>query len=116
MIHQKKGRKFGREKGQRRAFMKSLATALVMKGKIKTTLTRAKELRHFAERLVTYGKNTNKITAFRKVGQTLSKIAAKKLMTDVAPKYAERNGGYTRVIKSGQRKSDSAEMAFIEFI
>ena len=96
--------------------MKSLATALVMKGKIKTTLARAKELRHFAERLVTYGKMENKISAYRKIGETLSRVAAKKLMVDVVPKYAERNGGYTRIIKLGQRKSDAAHMAFIEFV
>ena len=116
MRHQKVGRKFGREKGQRRAFFKSLAVALVMHGKIKTTLQRAKELRPYAERLVTYAKIADKSLALRRVGAVLPKAASKKLVSIIAPKYVERKGGYTRVTKLGRRRGDAAHMAYIEFI
>ena len=116
MKHQKVGRKFGREKGQRKAFFKSLALALIMNGKIKTTLPRAKELRPYAERLVTYAKIADKSLALRSVGAQLPKVASKKLVSVIAPKYAERKGGYTRVIKLGRRQGDAADMAYIEFI
>jgi len=117
MRHQKKGRKFGREKNQRRAFLKSLAVNLIMHGKIKTTLARAKELRPFAERLVTHVKTHNTPSAeYREISKFLPKEAAKKLVKDVAPKFKERNGGYTRIIRLGQRNGDAAKMAFIEFV
>lgn len=96
--------------------MKGLAVALVMKGKIKTTEARAKALRPFIERLVTYAKNANKTLASRRVGAVLPKVAAKKLMMEVAPKFSDRKGGYTRVIKIGQRPHDAASMAFVEFV
>ena len=117
MRHQKKGRKFGREKNQRRAFLKSLAVNLIMHGKIKTTLARAKELRPFAERLVTHVKTHNTPSAeYREISKFWAKEAAKKLVKDVAPKFKERNGGYTRIIRLGQRDGDAAKMAFIEFV
>ncbi|KKT41919.1 MAG: 50S ribosomal protein L17 [Candidatus Giovannonibacteria bacterium GW2011_GWA2_44_13b] len=116
MRHQKVGRKFGREKGQRRAFFKSLAAALVMHGKIKTTLPRAKSLRPYVERLVTYAKIGDKSLALRRVGAVLPKVASKKLVSVIAPKYEERKGGYTRVIKLGRRTGDAAHMAYIEFV
>lgn len=116
MLHQKKGRKFGRERNQRRAFMQGLAVALVMKGKIKTTEARGKALRPYVERLVTYGKSANKTTGSRRINAVLPKVASKKLMTEIAPKYADRNGGYTRIIKIGQRPHDAAHMVFIEFV
>lgn len=117
MRHQKKGRKFGREKNQRRAFLKSLAVNLIMHGKIKTTLARAKELRPFAERLVTHVKTHNTLSAeYREVSKFLPKEATKKLVKEIAPKFKERNGGYTRIIRLGQRDGDAAKMAFIEFV
>src|SRR3989338_5191560 len=116
MRNQKVGRKFGREKGQRRAFFKSLAVALVMHGKKKTTLQRAKELRPYAERLVTYAKIADKSLALRRVGAVLPKVASKKLVSFIASKYAERKGGYTRVTKLGRRRGAAAHMAYIEFV
>lgn len=116
MKHLKKGRKFGRERNQRRAFMQGLAVALIMKGKIKTTEARAKSLRPFIERLITHGKNANKTVASRSISAVLPKVAAKKLMMEIAPKYIERKGGYTRVIKIGKRPHDAASMAFVEFV
>lgn len=121
MRHQKKGRKFGREKNQRRAFLKSLAVNLIMCGKIKTTLARAKELRPFAERLITHAKTHppaggHLSAEYREVRKFLPKEAAKKLVKEVAPKFKERQGGYTRIIRLGQRDGDAAKMAFIEFV
>lgn len=113
----KKHRKFHRERNQRRAFLKSLAVALIMKGKIKTTMARAKELRSVAERLVTRVKKHQAPSAeYRELRKTLPKVAAQKLVKDVAPKYKERNGGYTRITRLLPRKRDAAKMAFIEFI
>ncbi len=96
--------------------MQGLAVALVMKGKIRTTEARAKALRPYAERLITYGKTADKILATRRVSAVLPKAASKKLIIEIAPKYADRNGGYTRVIKLGRRPHDAAKMAFIEFV
>jgi len=116
----KKKRKFNRERNQRRAFLKSLAVALIMKGKIKTTIARAKELRSFAERLVTRAKRRSAMAGpsaeYRELRKNLPKAAAQKLVKDIAPKYKERNGGYTRIIKLPPRRGDAAKMAFIEFI
>jgi len=113
----KKKRKFNRERNQRRAFLKSLAVALITKGKIKTTIARAKELRSVAERLVTHIKRHQAQSAeYRELRKNLPKVAAQKLIKDIAPKYKERNGGYTRIIKLPPRRGDAAKMAFIEFI
>ena len=107
-----RARKFNRERNQRRAFLKSLAVSLIMKGKIKTTAARAKELRVFGERLVTRAKQSG----YREASKFLPKAAARKLVKELAPKYMERSGGYTRIIKLPPRKSDAAKMAFIEFV
>ena len=89
----------------------------IMKGKIKTTIARAKELRSVAERLVTRAKRHQAHSAeYRELRKNLPKAAAQKLVKDIAPKYKERNGGYTRIIKLPPRKGDAAKMAFIEFI
>jgi large subunit ribosomal protein L17 len=108
-------RKFGRTTDQRRAFIKGLAANLVINEKIKTTEARAKELRSFAERLVTYAKK-NDIAGRRRVAGILPKAAEKKLVKEIAPRYQDRKGGYTRIIRLGQRMSDGAKMAFIEFV
>jgi len=116
----KKQRKFHRERNQRRAFLKSLAVALITKGKIKTTIARAKELRSVAERLVTHVKRhpaaAGHSAEYRELRKNLPKVAAQKLVKDIAPKYKERNGGYTRITKLPPRRGDAAKMAFIEFI
>ena len=117
MRHQKKGRKFGRERNQRRALLKSLAVNLIAHGKIKTTLPKAKELRGVAERLVTYAKRGPKTGAgYRTAQKTLSKAALVKLVKEIAPRYLERKGGYTRITKLPLRTRDAAKMAYIEFI
>lgn len=108
-------RKFGRTTDQRRAFLKSLAANLVLKEKIKTTEARAKEVRSLVERLISYGKK-NDLAARRRIAAILPLVAAKKVYKEIAPRFAERHGGYTRITKIGQRMSDSAKMVFIELL
>ena len=108
-------RKFGRTTDQRRAFLKSLAANLVLKEKIKTTEARAKEMRSLVERLISYGKK-NDLASRRAIAAVLPSSAAKKVYKEIAPRFVERKGGYTRVTKLGQRMSDGAKMAFIEFM
>jgi len=116
MKHLKKGRKFGRKRGQRKAFMKILANNLIQHEQIITTEARAKELRPFVERLVTYGKKQN-LHGFRLLLEKLPKDAAYKLYHEIAPRYLNRKGGYTRVVKhTERRKQDGAKKATIEFI
>lgn len=113
----KKARKFGRERNQRKAFLKALAVALITRGKIKTTLARAKELQRVAERLVTRAKRSmSVVSAHRNARKFLPEEAAKKLVKEVAPKYRERSGGYTRIIRINRRSGDAARMALIEFV
>ncbi len=95
--------------------MVSLARALVIKEKIKTTEAKAKELRPFVEKLVTRAK-TDTVYNRRVLAARLSDDVAKKLMKDIAPRYQDRTGGYTRVIKTNPRQEDSAKMAIIEFV
>ncbi|MDP3902307.1 MAG: 50S ribosomal protein L17, partial [bacterium] len=104
MKHAKKGRKFGRERDQRRALMKSLAFNLVKDEKIKTTEAKAKELRPAIEKIITKAKTDN-LANRRLVSSRIGQIAAKKVFDKIAPKYKDRNGGYTRIIKMAPRKS-----------
>jgi len=114
MRHHNKNKKFGRTRDQRKALMKSLASALVERGKIKTTEAKAKELRPYIEKLVTRaikGDLASRRLLISKIG-----LQTKKLVDDIAPKYKDRNGGYTRVIKLTPRASDASKMAVIEFV
>jgi large subunit ribosomal protein L17 len=115
MRHLKKGRKFSRKKGVRIAFMKSLVFNLVAREKIKTTEARAKELRPFIEKFVTRAKKDN-LANRRLLIAKLGQQTAKKLFEKIAPKYKDKNGGYTRIIKLPHRKSDASKMAIIEFV
>lgn len=115
MRHSKKGRKFGRERKVRRAFLRNLEVNFILKGKIKTTVARAKELRGRVEKHVTIAK-TGIVSHRRLLAKTLPPMAVKKLVDDIAPRFKERPGGYTRVLKMGPRKSDGAKMAMIEFV
>ncbi len=117
MRHHNVVRKFGRGKNERKALISSLALNLIVRGKIKTTLPKAKELRPFMEKLVTQAKLGDMATR-RVVIAKLSNRSkeVKKLFETVAPKYADRAGGYTRILKLGVRVSDGAEMAQIEFV
>lgn len=117
MQHAKKNRTLSRSSAQRTALLRGLAISLIRDGKIKTTAAKAKELRPFAERLITYGKE-NTVAARRKASSKLggpTDITVKKLFEDIAPKYADRNGGYTRVTKMG-RTAAGREEAVIELV
>ncbi len=111
----KKVRKLSRKRDQRQALIKGLAANLILKNKIKTTEAKAKEVRPFVERLVTKNRKAD-LNGARYAARFLPKSAVKKLISEVGPKYADRNGGYTRIIKLGQRVGDSARMAIIEFV
>jgi large subunit ribosomal protein L17 len=116
MRHQKKTVKLGRTSEHRKALLANQVCSLIEHQRIKTTLAKAKAVRPLAEHMVTLGKKGS-IHARRTALATLrQKGAVKKLFDDIAPRSAERNGGYTRIVKLGQRKSDSAAMAFIEWV
>ncbi len=117
MRHHNTKRKFGRNKNQKNALMHSLALNLIIREKIKTTEPKAKELRPFIEKLVTKAKVdtlANRRLIISKL--TNRKREVKKLFEVIAPRYLDKKGGYTRVLKMGVRKSDGAKIAIIEFI
>jgi len=95
--------------------LKALATALFLNGKIKTTEAKAKELRSVSEKMITRARD-KKMSDRRVLGQVLSPLVLKKLMDEIAPKYVDRQGGYTRITKMGPRKSDGANMVIIELV
>ena len=109
-------RKLGRTSDHRKAMLRGMVTLLLEKGKIVTTVARAKEVRSAAEKMITLGKKGD-LAAYR---QALSFITredvANKLFKELAPSYAERNGGYTRIIRTGVRRGDAAETAIIELV
>lgn len=115
MRHHNANRKFGREKSQRVALLRSLAYALVLKGKIKTTEPKAKELRPFIEKLVTLGKKQT-LASRRILVSRVGESAAKKIAGTLSATYKERAGGYTRITKMTPRITDGSAMAIIEFV
>ena len=116
MRHQKSGRKFSRDTNARKALMRNLCTDFLEHGRITTTEAKAKELRPFVEKLITKGK-AGTLHARRLATRHVHKrAAADMLFKEVAPKFATRQGGYTRILKTGFRKGDGAEMARIELI
>jgi large subunit ribosomal protein L17 len=116
MRHRKGYRKLNRNTNQRKALLKGLAIALFENGRITTTIARAKELRRYAEKLITTARRTDPF-AHRLVFQKLqNKEITKKLMTELGPRYKDRPGGYTRILKKGRRLGDGAEMAYIELV
>lgn len=109
-------RKLGRTSDHRKAMLRAMVTFLLENGKIETTVTRAKEVRAMAEKIITTGKNDN-LHSKRQVYSFITKeTVAKKVFDEIAPKYKEKNGGYTRIIKIGPRRGDAAEMAIIELV
>ncbi|MBQ8994577.1 MAG: 50S ribosomal protein L17 [Oscillospiraceae bacterium] len=109
-------RKLGRTSDHRKAMLRAMVTYLIDNGKIETTVTRAKEVRTMAEKMITLGKEGS-LHSKRQVYSYITKESvAKKLFDEVAPKYADRNGGYTRITKTGPRRGDAAEMAVIELV
>lgn len=117
MQHAKSKRKFGRERDQREAFVRSLAEGLILKERILTTEARAKEIRPFVEKLITRGK-TGTVAARRDIASKMGGRPAvvKKVVDDLSPRFKERNGGYTRITKVHRKRSDGAPSAVIEFV
>jgi|SRR3989344_7383474 len=115
MNHSKATRKFGREKKVRDGLMKSLALALVLGNKIKTTDAKARELRPYVEKMITQGR-LGTLASKRNLVSKIGVIGAEKIVKDVAPKYKGRSGGYTRITKLPRRVSDGSLMAVIEFV
>jgi large subunit ribosomal protein L17 len=116
MRHHSNVRKFGREKNQRKALVRSLARNLIRDSRIRTTVAKAKELRPFVEKLVTKAK-TATVASRRLVNSRIMGAAeTKKLFDEIAPKYKDRRGGYTRIIRLPARELDGSPMALIEFV
>lgn len=111
-----KHRKLGRTSDQRRVMLRAMVTYLLENGQIKTTITRAKEVAPLAEKMITLAKQ-NDLAAYRQaLGFITKEDVAKKLFQELGPKYAGRNGGYTRVVRIGPRRGDAAEMAIIQLV
>ena len=109
-------RKLGKTSEQRKALLRQQVTDLLENGKIETTFCRAKEVQPVVEKMITLGKKGN-LAAYRRALAFITKEdVANKLFKEIAPKYADRNGGYTRVTRIGARRGDAAEMAIIELI
>lgn len=109
-------RKLGRPTDHRKAMLRAMVTFLIEKGRIETTVYRAKEVRSMAEKMITTAKQDD-LHSKRQVFSYITKEdVAKKLFDEVAPRYKERNGGYTRIIRIGPRRGDAAEMAIIELV
>lgn len=109
-------RRLGRPTGHRKALFRNLVTDLIRHEKITTTETKAKEIQSLAEKMITLGKKGD-LSARREVAKVImDKAVAKKLFVEVATRYADRNGGYTRVVKIGPRRGDAAPMAVIELV
>ena len=116
MRHRKIGRKFNRTSAHRSAMFKNMAVSLIDHEIIKTTLPKAKELRRIAEPLITLSKMDNLANRRLAFNRTRNAAAVGKLFSELGPRYAERPGGYTRILKCGFRSGDSAPMAFIELV
>lgn len=115
MKHLKKNRKFGRSADFRKAFLQNLVNSLILHERIKTTESRAKEIRPIIEKTITRAKTDN-LANRRLLLKKLTLKSVNKLFKDTAPRFLNRNGGYIRILKLGNRKNDSAKMAIIEII
>ena len=115
MNKRNKGRKFSRKVGPRKQLFKSLANSLLLHEKMKTTEAKAKEIRSMVEKMITRAKDAN-LANRRLLATNLTPTLTKKIINDIAPKYKDRAGGYTRIMKLGPRNSDGAKMAIIELV
>jgi len=116
MRHRARVSHFGRKSGPRKALIRGLVTSLVEHGRIKTTLAKAKELRRHVEKAVTLGKQQNLHCQRLLMSRYPNEATVSTIMKDLAPRFKERPGGYTRILKLGSRPGDNAEMAYIEFV
>jgi large subunit ribosomal protein L17 len=116
MRHHKSGRKLGRDAAHRKALYANLSSALIEHGRIKTTEAKAKEVRPIVEEMITLGKRGDVAAHRQAVSFLRSKEIAHILFSEVAPRFADRPGGYTRIVKIGPRQGDAAPMAYLEFV
>ena len=111
-----KNRKLGRTSDHRKAMLRAMVTYLLENGQIKTTLTRAKEVAPVAEKMITLAKDNTLVSYRQALGFITKEDVANKLFKEIGPKYADRNGGYTRIVRIGPRRGDAAEMAIIQLV
>ena len=116
MRHQKTGRKLNRDSAHRAAMFRNMVASLIKSELIKTTLPKAKELRRFAEPLITLAKTDSVANRRLAFARLRDKVAVGKLFVDIAPRYQQRPGGYLRILKCGFRAGDSAPMAYVELV
>ena len=109
-------RKLGRPTAHRKAMLRGMVTLLLENGQVETTLSRAKEVRSIAEKMITLGKKNTLASRRAALAYITKESVVTKLFSEIAPKYAERNGGYTQVFKIGPRRGDAAEMAVVKLI
>ena len=109
-------RKLGRETSHRNLMLRNLVTDLLRNGRIETTVTRAKETRRMAEKMITLAKRGDLHARRQVLSYVLEEEVVKTLFEEIAPKYAERNGGYTRMMKKGPRRGDGAEVVILELV
>ncbi len=116
MRHAKKGRKLGTDASHTKAMLRSLAAALLANERIKTTETRAKEVRTLVDRIIGWGKRGDVHARRLALAEIGDQALVKKVFDDIAPRFAEREGGYTRILKLGPRKGDAAPMVIMELV
>ena len=116
MRHHKAGKKLGRDSAHRKALYANLAGALIEHGRIKTTVTKAKAVKPIAEQLITLGRRGDLAARRKALAELPTEAIVKKLFDEVAPRYADRPGGYSRIVKIGARQGDAAEMAYLELV
>ena len=109
-------RKLGKPTDQRKAMLRAMVTYLLENGQIKTTVTRAREVAPMTEKMITLAKKNNLATYRQALAFITKEDVAKKLFDEIGPKYADRDGGYTRIVKIGHRRGDAAEMAIIQLV
>ena len=109
-------RKLGRASDHRKAMLRAMVTYLLENGQIKTTVTRAREVAPMTEKMITLAKKNNLATYRQALAFITKEDVAKKLFDEIGPKYADRDGGYTRIVKIGPRRGDAAEMAIIQLV
>jgi large subunit ribosomal protein L17 len=114
--HRKSGRKLGRDAAHRKALYANLTSALIEHGRIRTTVAKAKEVRPIAEQMITLGRRGDLASRRRAIGYLRSHEIVHTLFAEVAPRFADRPGGYSRIVKLGRRQGDGAEMAYLELV
>ncbi len=116
MKHARAGKKLGRDSAHRKALYSNLAGALITHGRIQTTEAKAKAVKPFAEKMITLGKRGDLHARRKALAELRSQDVVHNLFAEVAPRFAERPGGYTRIVKLGQRQGDAAEMVYLELV